>query len=83
MLVRVDVVVDLLSRLVQRLPRRAPGQTLFELAEPGLDERLRLGIAVATPPVGDPTGRQVPAKVAGGELAAIEFLTGVKSGWMS
>jgi hypothetical protein len=83
MLVAVDVVVDLLSRLVQRLPLRSPGQAFLELAEPGLDEGLGLWIAVATPAVGDPAGRQMAAEVAGGELAAVEFLTGVKSGWMS
>jgi hypothetical protein len=32
--VGVDVVADLLSRLVQRLPLRSPGQALLELAEP-------------------------------------------------
>ena len=40
-LVGVDVVVDLLSLLIQRLLPRPPRQAVLELSEPGLDERLQ------------------------------------------
>jgi hypothetical protein len=65
-MVVVDVAGDLLSRLVQRLPLRPPGHAFLELPEPRLDERLRLGVPVAAATVGDSTGRQVAAEVAGG-----------------
>jgi hypothetical protein len=81
MLVGVDVCGDLLSRLVQRLPLRSPGQAFLELSEPGLDEGLGLWIAVAAPSVGDPAGRQVAAEVAGGELAALSVPSVSRPGW--
>ncbi len=40
--VAVDVLPDLPSRLLDRLPLRAPGAAFLELAEPGLDECLGL-----------------------------------------
>jgi hypothetical protein len=39
--------------LFDGLPLGAPGAALLELAEPGLDERLGLGVAVAAASVGD------------------------------
>ena len=36
LVVGLDVAADLLSRLVQRLPLRTPGQALLELPEPTL-----------------------------------------------
>ncbi len=71
MLVAVHAGGELLSRLVERFLFGSPRQAFLELPEPGVDERPRLRIPVATTPMGDPTGGQVPAEVAGGELAAI------------
>jgi hypothetical protein len=51
-----DVVGDLLPRLFDGLPFGAPGAALLELAEPGLNERLGLRVAVAAAAVGDPAG---------------------------
>jgi hypothetical protein len=47
MVVAVDVDGDVLSGVLDGLPFAAPGAAFLELAEPRLDERLRLGVAVA------------------------------------
>ncbi len=80
-MVGVDVVGDFLSGLVEGFPFGAPGAALFELAEPGLDERLGLGVAVAAAAVGDATGRQVLAEVAGGELSTPRSGSPSTSSW--
>ncbi len=41
----VDVLPDFLAGLLDGLLLRPPGAALLELAEPGLDERLGLGVA--------------------------------------
>jgi hypothetical protein len=66
-----DVLADLGPCVLDGLPLGAPGAALLELSEPGLDERLGLGVAVAAAAVGDTTGGQVTAEVAAGELAAV------------
>jgi hypothetical protein len=48
-----DVGADRLSGLVDGLELLAPDAALLELAEPGLDERLGLGVAVAAAAVRD------------------------------
>jgi hypothetical protein len=45
---------DRLSGVVERLERFASDAALLERAEPALDERLALGIAVAAAAVNDP-----------------------------
>lgn len=72
MVVAVDVVADLLSGPVEGFPLGSPCASLLELPEPGLDERLGLGIAVAATPMGHPTRREVLAEVPGGELGVVE-----------
>jgi len=69
--IALDVLPDLPSGLVDGLPLRAPGAALLELAEPGLDDRLGLRIAVAAAAVGDAAGGRVPAEIPGGELRAV------------
>ena len=59
----VVVGADLPSRPLDRLPLRPPGTALGELVKPGLDERLRLAVAVAGTAVRDTAGGQVPAEV--------------------
>ena len=70
LVVAVDVVPDLPSCLLDGLPLRAPGAALLELAEPGLDERLGLRVAVAAAAVGDAAGGQMLPEVPAGELAS-------------
>jgi hypothetical protein len=53
--VAVDVGADRGAGLVDRLELLAPDAALLELGEPGLDEGLALGVAVAAAPVGDPS----------------------------
>ena len=53
MVVGIDVVGDVAAGLVEALPLGSPGAALLELPEPGLDERLGLGVAVAATAVGD------------------------------
>jgi hypothetical protein len=53
-----DVVADRLACLVERLELVAPDAAFLELAEPGLDERLALWVAVAAAPVRDPQAGQ-------------------------
>jgi len=50
--VGVDVLADLLSRLVEGLELGAPDEPLLELPEPALDEGLGFGVAVAAAAVG-------------------------------
>ena len=52
--VALDVGADRGPRLVARLELLAPNQALVELRKPRLDERLRLGVAVAAAAVGNP-----------------------------
>jgi hypothetical protein len=54
----VDVAGELAARLVERLELGAPDQPLLELAEPALDERLTLGVAVAAAAVRDAEARE-------------------------
>jgi hypothetical protein len=54
--VELGVVADLPSCLLDRLLFGAPGAALLELAEPGLDERLGLWVAVAAAAIGDAAG---------------------------
>jgi hypothetical protein len=51
--VGLDVGADLRSGFVDGLELFAPDAALFELAEPRLDERLALGVAVAAAAVRD------------------------------
>jgi hypothetical protein len=71
MVVALDVGADRLSGLVEGLELRAPDEALLELSEPRLDERLRLGVAVAAAAVGDPEPRQDLLEVPRGEGGAI------------
>ena len=57
--VALDVASDARSRLFDRLVLRSPDLALLQLAEPRLDERLRLGVAVAAPAMGDPEALDV------------------------
>src|SRR5215203_6500921 len=66
-----DVVADRLPSLVERLELLAPDAAFLELAEPGLDERLALGIAVAAAAMRDPQVRQGGLERACGERRAI------------
>src|SRR5712691_1720552 len=50
-----DVADDLLPRLIDRFPLRAPGASLLELTEPALDECLGLGVSVTAAAVRDPS----------------------------
>ena len=52
--VGVDVGGDHVARLLERLELLAPDAAFLELAEPGLDEGLALGVAVAAAAVRDP-----------------------------
>lgn len=71
MVVVVDVGLDLLPCLVDGFTFGAPGAALLELTEPGLNERLGLGVAVAAATVRDAAGGEVLAEVSGRELAAV------------
>src|SRR5215213_11040619 len=66
-----DVVADRLPSLVERLELVAPDAALLELAEPGLDERLALGIAVAAAAVRDSQSAQDGLERSGGERRAV------------
>jgi hypothetical protein len=65
--VAVDVGADLLARLVESLELFAPDAALLELAKPGLDEGLALGVGVAAPAVSDPELAEAGAERAAGE----------------
>src|SRR5215207_769159 len=66
-----DVGADHLPCLVEGLELVPPDAALLELAEPGLDERLALRIAVAAAAVRDLEARQDGLERAGGERRAI------------
>lgn len=66
-----DVVGDLPSRVVDGFPFDAPSAALLELAEPGLDEDLRLRITITTATVGDTAIGQITTDIAGGELRPV------------
>jgi hypothetical protein len=71
-LVVVDHVgADHLPGFVEGLELVTPGAALLELAEPGLDERLALGIAVAAATVRDPERGQDGLECAGRERRAL------------
>ena len=65
--VALDVGGDLLSRLLQGLELGAPHEPLLELAEPALDEGLRLRVAVAATAVGNAMRGQALAEAPAGE----------------
>lgn len=71
MAVGADVVGDVAAGVVDRFPFGSPGAALLELAEPGLDERLRFGISVATARMRHASGGEVFAEAARGELGAV------------
>lgn len=58
--VAVDVGADLVPGLLEGLELLAPDAAELELSEPGLDERLGLGVAVAAAPVGIANTRRLP-----------------------
>ena len=62
MVVGVDVGGDPGAGLGEAFPFGSLGAAFLELPEPGLDEGLGLGVAVAAPPVGHAPGREVAAK---------------------
>ena len=70
MVVAVDVVGDLLSRLLERLELGAPAEPLLQLSEPAFDECLRFGVAVAAAPPDSMFG-EPGAEAAAGEGRAI------------
>ena len=67
----VDVGGDHLPGLVEGLELVAPDAALLEVAKPALDERLRLGIAVAAAAVRDAERADREPRGAGGECGAI------------
>jgi hypothetical protein len=69
--VAVDVGGDLGAGLVDGLELVQPDAALLQFLEPGLDERLRLGIAVAASAMSDPATREGELEVAGGEGGAV------------
>ena len=71
MLVAVEVAGDVLSGVVEGFPFGAPGEPFLELAKPGLDEGLGLGVAVAAASVRDPTVGEMAAEASAGELRAV------------
>ena len=66
-MVVVDVGADRGSGLVEGLEFLAPDAALLELGEPGLDEGLALGVAVAAAAVDDPELAEAAAERAAGE----------------
>ena len=69
--VAVDVGADRGAGLVEGLELFAPDAAQLELGEPGLDEGLALGVAVAAAAVRDPVLGQAGAERAGGVGAAV------------
>jgi hypothetical protein len=65
--VAVDVGAVRGAGFVEGLELLAPDAALLELGEPGLDEGLALGVAVAAAAVGDPQFAQAGAERAAGE----------------
>src|SRR2546428_5382740 len=71
MVVAVDVVGDLLSRLLERLEWGAQAEPLLQFPEPAFDERLRFGVAVAAAPMRDAVLGEPGAEAAAGEGRAV------------
>ena len=71
MVVAVDVAADRRTGVVERLELRAPDEPLLQLPEPGFDEGLALGVAVAAAPVGDPELCERRLEAPAGEGAAV------------
>ena len=69
--VAVDVGADRGAGLLERLELFAPDAALLELGEPGLDEGLALGVAVAAAAVRDPVLGEAGAERAAGVGAAV------------
>ena len=69
--VAVDVGADRGAGLVEGLELLAPDAALLELGEPGLDERLALGVAVAAAAMRDPVLGEPGAERAAGERGAV------------
>src|SRR3954449_10005104 len=65
------VAADHLPGLVEGLELFAPDAAFLELAEPGLDEGLALGVAVAAAAMGDPEADQDGLEGAGSERRAV------------
>ncbi len=70
-MVAVDVGADRVAGLVEGLELLAPDAALLELAEPGLDEGLALGVAVAAATVDDPELAEAGAERARGKRRAV------------
>jgi hypothetical protein len=66
-----DVGGDHLAGVVEGLELVSPDAALLERAEPGLDERLAFGVAVAAAAVRDPRAGQDGLEGAGGERRAV------------
>jgi hypothetical protein len=60
-----------MAGLVERLELLAPDQPVLELGEPGLDERLALGVAVAAAAVRDAVLGEPGAEGAAGVCGAV------------
>ena len=71
MVVAVDVGADRGAGLVEGLELLAPDAAQLELGEPGLDEGLALGVAVAAAAVGDAVLGEAGAERAAGERGAV------------
>ncbi len=69
--VAVDVAADASAGVVQGLVFVQPHLPFFEFPEPGLDERLGFGVAVAAAAVADPELAEFLAEAAGGEGRAV------------
>jgi hypothetical protein len=69
--VAIDVVGDLLPRLVERLELGAPDEPLLQLPEPAFDEGLRLGVAVAAAAMRDAMLGESLTEAAAGEGGAV------------
>ena len=71
MVVGLDVGADHLPCLVEGLELVQPDAAFFELAEPALDERLGLRVAVATAAVRDPEPGEDELEGSSGERRAV------------
>ena len=69
--VGVDVSGDHVARLLERLELLAPDAAFLELAEPGLDEGLALGVAVAAAAMRDAVLGQAGAERPRGQGGAV------------
>ena len=67
MVVAVDVAADPGSGLVEGFVFVQPYLPFFEFPEPGFDERLALGVAVAAAPMPDPERGELVLERSGGE----------------